>query len=236
MLKYKKVLLKLSGEFLAGKNKLGIDPNVISSICEDISFCLKSGAEIGIVVGGGNFWRGRDNKCSDKTKSDTAGMLATLMNSLIISDKLNSIGHICTIHSSIEIKNAISCYTHEKIIKILDKNKVIIFGCGLGIPFFSTDTAAAFRAVEINADILLKGTNVDGIYEFDPKKNLDNNRIYKKISLNDIISKNISVMDASAVALCRENNMSICVFNVGRSGSIYKILNGEDVGTYAFPD
>jgi uridylate kinase len=229
-LKYKRVVLKLSGEALAGDQKMGLDFTVINRICESIKKCVDAGAEIGIVVGGGNFWRGRSSGSMDRTRADHIGMLATTMNALAVADSLEALGVEVRVQTAISMQQIAEPYIRNRAITHLKKGRVVIFGCGTGSPFFSTDTAATLRAVEIEADILLKATLVDGVYNKDPHKYADAVR-YEKITFSDVLSSALSVMDSTAASMCRDNQMPMLVFDLSRPDNIYDAIMGKPVGT-----
>ena len=229
-LKYKRVVLKLSGEALAGNQKTGLDFNVINEICASIKKCVDAGAEIGIVVGGGNFWRGRSSGNMDRTRADHIGMLATTMNALAVADAMEALGVDVRVQTAISMQQITEPYIRNKAISHLKKGRVVIFGCGTGSPFFSTDTAATLRAVEIEADILLKATMVDGVYDKDPHKYTDAVR-YEKITFSDVLSSALAVMDSTAASICRDNKMPMLVFDLNRPDNIYDAIMGEPVGT-----
>ena len=228
--KYKRILLKLSGESLAGENKHGIDFDTVVKICEPIKKCVDAGVQVGIVVGGGNFWRGRSSGDMDRTRADHMGMLATAINALGVADALESLGVDVRVQTAITMRQVAEPYIRSKAVRHLDKGRVVIFGCGTGNPFFSTDTAAALRAVEIEADVIMKATMVDGVYDSDPKKNPDAKR-YDNISYQDVLSKNLAVMDSTASALCMDNDVAILVFSIDDPENIYKAVCGENIGT-----
>ncbi len=229
-LKYKRVVLKLSGEALAGNQKTGLDFNVINEICASIKKCVDAGAEIGIVVGGGNFWRGRSSGNMDRTRADHIGMLATTMNALAVADAMEALGVDVRVQTAISMQQIAEPYIRNKAISHLKKGRVVIFGCGTGSPFFSTDTAATLRAVEIEADILLKATMVDGVYDKDPHKYTDAVR-YEKITFSDVLSSALAVMDSTAASMWRDNKMPMLVFDLNRPDNIYDAIMGESVGT-----
>lgn len=222
-LKYKRVVLKLSGEALAGNQKTGLDFNVINEICASIKKCVDAGAEIGIVVGGGNFWRGRSSGNMDRTRADHIGMLATTMNALAVADAMEALGVDVRVQTAISMQQIAEPYIRNKAISHLKKGRVVIFGCGTGSPFFSTDTAATLRAVEIEADILLKATMVDGVYDKDPHKYTDAVR-YEKITFSDVLSSALAVMDSTAASMCRDNKMPMLVFDLNRPDNIYDAI------------
>ena len=228
--KYKRVLLKLSGEALAGEKKMGLDMDVINNICVSIKKCVDAGAQIGIVVGGGNFWRGRSSQNMDRTRADHIGMLATTMNALAVADALEALGVVVRVQTAISMQQIAEPYIRNRAINHLNKGRVVIFGCGTGSPFFSTDTAATLRAVEIEADILLKATMVDGVYDKDPHKFEDAVR-YERISFSDVLNSALSVMDSTAASMCRDNKMPMLVFDLSRPDNIYDAIMGKQVGT-----
>ncbi len=229
-LKYKRVVLKLSGEALAGEKKTGLDFEVIGNICASIKKCVDAGAQIGIVVGGGNFWRGRTSGNMDRTRADHIGMLATTMNALAVADSLEALGVEVRVQTAISMQAIAEPYIRNRAIRHMDKGRVVIFGCGTGSPFFSTDTAATLRAVEIDADILLKATLVDGVYDKDPHKYSDAVR-YETITFSDVLGSALSVMDSTAASMCRDNQMPMLVFDLSRPDNIYDAIMGKAVGT-----
>lgn len=228
--KYKRILLKLSGESLAGEIKHGIDFDTVIKICEPIKKCVEAGVQVGIVVGGGNFWRGRSSGEMDRTRADHMGMLATTINALGVCDALEQMGLDVRVQTAISMREVAEPYIRNKAMSHLNKGRVVIFGCGTGNPFFSTDTAAALRAVEIEADIIMKATMVDGVYNCDPKTNPDAVK-YDVISHNDVLGKNLAVMDSTAAALCKDNNLPILVFSIEDPENIYRAVCGENIGT-----
>lgn len=228
--KYARVLLKLSGEALAGEKRFGLDYSVIGSICSSVKKCADAGVEIGIVVGGGNFWRGRSSGAMDRTRADHIGMLATTMNALALADILESIGLDVRVQTAISMREVAEPYIRNRAVRHLQKGRVVIFGCGTGNPFFSTDTASSLRAAEIDADIVLKATMVDGVYDKDPKKYPDAVR-YDEITFNDILVNNIAVMDSTAASMCKDNHIPIMVFSLEDPDNIYRACMGEKIGT-----
>lgn len=228
--KYKRVLLKISGEVLAGEGKHGFDFNTVNSVCSAVKKMADMGVQIGIVVGGGNFWRGRSSGDMDRTRADHIGMLATVMNSLALADALEQLGVTVRVQTAIEMNKIAEPYIRNRAIRHLEKGRVVIFGCGTGNPFFSTDTAAALRAAEIDADIIFKATNVDGVYDKDPNRFSDAIK-YDVITHNDILSKGLAVMDSTAASLCRDNNIPILVFNLQQPENMVKAVSGEQIGT-----
>lgn len=227
---YKRILLKISGEALAGEKKVGIDDETIKKICSEIKKVADLGVEVAVVVGGGNFWRGRSSENMDRVTADHMGMLATLMNALAISDALEQEGAITRVMSAIDVRQMAEPYIRKRAVRHLEKKRIVIFACGTGNPFFSTDTGAALRATEIEADIFCKATMVDGVYDKDPHKYPDAVK-YKTISHDEVLSKNLKVMDATAAALCRDNQTKIMVFSMEEPGNIVRVVLGEDIGT-----
>lgn len=228
--KYKRVLLKLSGEALAGGKENGLDIPTVENICRSIKKCVDAGVQIGIVVGGGNFWRGRSSEGMDRARADHIGMLATTMNALAVADVLENQGCTVRVQTAITMQQVAEPFILGKAIRHLEKGRVVIFGCGTGNPFFSTDSAASLRAAELGADILLKATMVDGIYDKDPKK-FHNAVKYDVITHHEILVKRLQVMDSAAAAICTENNIPILVFNLARPDNIYDAVMGESIGT-----
>lgn len=230
MKKYNKVLLKLSGEALAGEKKTGIDPNVVSNICEAIKKLHEKQVKVSIVVGGGNFWRGRDGYTMERTTSDYMGMLATTINALALQEALEAKGVQTRVQTAIEMKAIAEPYIKRKAIRHLEKDRVVIFGAGTGNPFFTTDTAAALRAAEIGAEVILLAKTIDGVYSADPK--IDKNaKKYDKISYLDILNKDLKVMDSTATSLCKDNNIPLVVFGIDEPENMIKIIDGENIGT-----
>ncbi len=229
-MKYKRILLKLSGEVLAGKEKSGIDFERVLELANEIKECANLGYEIAIVVGGGNFWRGKSNEYMDRATSDYIGMLATTMNALALGDAFKQIGVPVRVQTGVEMRQIAEFYIKDRAIRHLSKGRVVIFGCGTGSPFFSTDTASSLRAAEINADILVKATKVDGVYDKDPKK-YDDAKKYQEITYIDVLNKKLNVMDSTAISLCMEENIPILVFNILKKGNLKKALTDEKVGT-----
>ncbi len=228
--KYRRVLLKLSGESLAGKEGKGINFDIVESFCKAIKTCVDDGIEVAIVVGGGNFWRGRSSGKMDRTRADHMGMLATAINALGVGDTLEQAGVPVRVMTAITMRQVAEPYIRNRAVRHLEKGRVVIFGCGTGNPFFSTDTAAALRAVEIDADIIMKATMVDGVYDSDPKKN-PNAKKYDRVSYDEVLANNLAVMDSTAASLCKDNNMPILVFSVDEPMNIYKAVCGEKIGT-----
>lgn len=229
-MEYKRILLKLSGESLAGKKGTGIDFDRALEFAEEISEIASQGVEVGIVVGGGNFWRGRSNKQMDRCTSDYIGMLGTTMNALALGDAFKQLNQEVRVQTGVEMRQIAEFYIKDRAVKHLEKGRVVIFGCGTGSPFFSTDTAAALRANEINADALLKATNVDGIYDKDPNKYDDAEKI-TDITYLDVLNKKLNVMDTTATSLCMDNDIPIIVFDINTHGNLKKVILGEKIGT-----
>ncbi|MCQ2449288.1 MAG: UMP kinase [Clostridia bacterium] len=227
---YKRVLLKLSGEVLAGEKGTGIDFDKVLDVCERVKTCADMGVEIGIVVGGGNFWRGRSSGKMDRTRADHMGMLATTINSLALCDALEQLGVNARVQTAIEMREIAEQYIRNRAIRHLERGRVVIFGCGTGNPFFSTDTAAALRAAEIGADVIFKATNVDGVYDSDPKQNPDAVK-FDKLSHMDVLQKELHVMDSTAASLCMDNGIKILVFNLDDPDNIVRAMTGENIGT-----
>ncbi len=230
--KYKRVLLKLSGESLAGEAKHGIDFDTVMTFCKPVKELVDMGVQVAIVVGGGNFWRGRSSGSMDRTRADHMGMLATVINALGVCDTLEQLGLEVRVQTAIAMHEVAEPYIRNKALSHLNKGRVVVLACGTGNPFFSTDTAAALRAAEIEADIILKATMVDGVYDSDPKKN-PNAKKYEKVSLNDVLNLGLGVMDSTAAAICRDNNISIRVFSVEDPENIVRAVCGENIGTLA---
>ena len=229
---YKRMLLKLSGEALAGQQKFGLDYDVVLNICRSIKKCADMGVEIGIVVGGGNFWRGRSSGKMDRTRADHMGMLATAINALALADALEQLGVPVRVQTAISMQQVAEPYIRNRAVRHLEKGRV---GCGTGNTFFSTDTAAALRAAEIDADIIMKATNVDGVYDADPNKNPDANKL-DSLTFLEVLSKELQVMDSTAASLCKDNKIPILVFNLDNPDNIVSALLGENIGTIVKED
>lgn len=228
--KYKRILLKLSGESLAGQAGHGIDFETVQRICRPIKKVVDLGVQVGIVVGGGNFWRGRSSGNMDRTRADHMGMLATVINALGVADGLEQEGLEVRVQTAIAMQQVAEPYIRNRAVRHLEKGRVVVFGCGTGNPFFSTDTAAALRAAEIDADVVLKATMVDGVYNSDPKVN-PNAKRYETVSFDDVLAHNLKVMDSTAASLCRDNHLPILVFSIEDEENIVRAVCGEDVGT-----
>lgn len=233
--KYKRIILKLSGEALAGEQGFGIDYDVVTEICRSIKKASEYGVEIGVVVGGGNFWRGRSSGKMDRTRADHMGMLATVINALALADALESLQVDVRVQTAITMAQVAEPYIRNRAVRHMQKGRVVIFGCGTGNPFFSTDTAAALRAAEVDADAIFKATMVDGVYDKDPKQFKDAKR-YHTISFTEVMQKNLKVMDMTAASLCRDNKMPIIVFDLSDPENICRALCGYDIGTIVKED
>ncbi|MCL2414885.1 MAG: UMP kinase [Bacteroidales bacterium] len=231
-MKYKKILLKLSGESLMGEQDYGLDPKMLTQYASEIKTVHEAGCQIGVVIGGGNIFRGLQGaaKGMDRVQGDYMGMMATLINSMALQAELEKQGISTQLLSGIEIDPIARKMSRSRAKSNLEKGKVVIIAGGTGNPFFTTDTGAALRAVEIEADILLKGTRVDGVYTADPEKDKNATK-FKSITYDEVYEKGLSVMDLTAFTLCKENNMPIYVFNMNNVGNLLKVVNGEDVGT-----
>ncbi len=231
MIAYKRVLLKLSGEALAGKEGHGIDPDTVGAICDKIKEIVEMGVQVSIVVGGGNFWRGpRNGRTMDRASADYMGMLATAMNGLALQDALETRGIYTRLQTAIEMREIAEPYIRRKAIKHLERGRVVIFSCGTGHPFFSTDTAAALRAAETESEVILLAKTIDGVYSADPK--LDSSAVkYDEISYKDVLAQDLKVMDSTATALCKDNNIPLLVFAISEPENIVKAIKGEKVGT-----
>lgn len=228
--KYKRILLKLSGEALAGDNKTGVNVETVGKICDKIKEITEMGVEVGIVVGGGNFWRGRNGHQMERATADYMGMLATAMNGLALQDALETRGVHSRVQTAIEMREIAEPFIIRKAEKHLQRGRVVIFSGGTGHPYFTTDTAAVLRATEINADIILLGKAIDAVYSADPK--IDKNaEKYDKISYLEVLEKDLKVMDSTATALCRDNNIPLLVFGISDPENIVRAVKGEKIGT-----
>lgn len=231
--KYRRVLIKVSGEALAGAQGFGLDEDTLTAVAKVIKKCANEGVQIAMVVGGGNFWRGRSGKNMDRTRADHMGMLATVINALAVQSALENQGVETRVQTAIEMRQIAEPYIRGKAESHLSKNKVVIFGCGIGNPFFSTDTTAALRAAEIGADIILLAKNVDGVYDCDPNVYPDAKK-YDKIPYSEVLAKRLGVMDSTATSLCMDNNIPIQVFGLDDPENIYKAIMGEPIGTLVY--
>ena len=231
-MKYKRILLKLSGEALMGNKKFGIDNERLMQYAKEIKEISDLGVQIGIVIGGGNIFRGvqAERGGMDRTQGDYMGMLATMINSMALQAALESVGLFSRLQSAIEMKEIAEPFIKRRAVRHLEKGRVVIFGSGTGNPFFTTDSAASLRAIEIDADVILKGTRVNGIYSEDPEQNPDA-KMFDKISFRDVFNKDLKVMDMTAFTLCKENNVPIVVFNMNEPGNLRKVVSGDNVGT-----
>ena len=232
ILPYKRLLLKLSGEVLMGTGQFGIDPETVSRVAQEIKDAKDAGYELCLVIGGGNIFRGIAGAARglDRTTGDYMGMLATIMNALAMQNALEKLGVETRVQSAIPMQTVCEPYIRRRATRHLEKGRIVIFAAGTGNPFFTTDSGAALRAAEMNCDALLKGTSVDGVYDADPKK-VAGARRYDSVSYDQVLSDNLQVMDASAVALCRENNIPIIVFNIREQGNLARVLQGEGTAT-----
>ncbi len=230
--KYKRILLKLSGEALMGDDSYGINRDVIDRIVSEIGDVTRLGVEVAVVIGGGNIFRGVAPAAAgmDRATADYMGMLATVMNALALQDAMRRAGLIARVQSALTIEQVAEPYIRGKALRYLEEGKIVIFGAGTGNPFFTTDTAAALRASEMEAQVVLKATKVDGVYSADPKTNPDATR-YDRVSFDEAIAKNLKIMDATALALCRDQKMPLCVFSIFKHGALKRVVLGEDEGT-----
>jgi len=236
-LPYQRILLKLSGEALLGNENFGIDPAVLSRMANELKELVAMGVQVGVVIGGGNIFRGQGlaRAGMDRVTGDHMGMLATLINSLAFQDALERVDVMARVMSGLQINEVCEDFIRRKAIRHLEKGRVVIFGAGMGNPFFTTDTAASLRAIEIGADILVKATRVDGVYSADPEKDPDAVR-YDKLSFNKVISDDLNVMDTTAVVMCRDNNLPIRVFDMNVPGNLVQLAKGDNVGTLVMPE
>jgi uridylate kinase len=231
-LRYKRVLLKLSGEALAGEQGYGIDPLTITTIANEVKEVVACGVQLSLVIGGGNIFRGlaASSKGMDRASADYMGMLATMINALAMQDALEQIGVDTRVQSAIAMQEVAEPYIRRRAIRHLEKGRVVIFGAGTGNPYFTTDTAASLRAMEVGADVILKGTKVDGVYSADPKKDPNATR-FTELTYIDVLKKSLQVMDATAISLCMDNSLPIIVFDVTIDGNVKKVVFGESIGT-----
>ena len=228
--KYKRVLIKMSGEALAGEKGFGLDEKTLDGIAKTIKECTQMGVEIAVVVGGGNFWRGRTGEKMERTRADHMGMLATVINSLALCDAFERNGIPTRVQTAIEMKQIAETYIRGRAVRHLEKGRVVIFGCGTGNPFFSTDTTAALRAAEIDADAILLAKRVDGVYDSDPHINPSATK-FDKLSFMDVLSRELAVMDSTATSLCMDNNIPLVVFGLDDPENIKRAVMGEEIGT-----
>ncbi|MBC5628492.1 UMP kinase [Clostridium sp. NSJ-6] len=227
---YKRVMLKVSGEALSGETGFGFDFETVGRIAREVKSLVDMGVEVGLVVGGGNIWRGRTGEGMDRTTADHMGMLATCINALALQDALEGIGVLTRVQTAIEMKEIAEPFIRRRAVRHLEKGRVVIFGAGSGNPYFSTDTAAALRAAEIEADVILLAKNVDGVYDKDPNKFADAKK-YDKLTYMEVIEQGLQVMDTTATTLCMDNNIPILVFGISDEGNIKKAIKGEKIGT-----
>jgi uridylate kinase len=230
--RFKRILLKLSGEALMGDGKYGISPKVLQQIASEIREIVEQGVEVGVVIGGGNIFRGvsASTEGMDRASADYMGMLATVINGLALQDALEKLGVFTRVQSAIEMSQLAEPYIRRRAVRHLEKGRVVIFAAGTGNPYFTTDTAASLRAMEIHAEVILKATKVDGIYSADPVKDPSATR-YKQLSYLDVLKKNLKVMDSTAISLCMDNDLPIIVFDLGQKGNITRVVAGEEIGT-----
>ena len=231
--KYNRVMLKLSGEALAGENGFGLDFNVCTRIALEIKELVDMGIEVGAVVGGGNIWRGRSGEGMDRTTADYMGMLATCINALALQDSLEQVGVMTRVQTAIEMKEVAEPFIRRRAMRHLEKGRVVIFAAGTGNPYFSTDTTAALRAAEIEADVILLAKKVDGVYDKDPHKFADAKK-YDSLSYIEVLDKGLQVMDSTATALCRDNNIPLLVFGIADPENIKRAISGEKIGTLVY--
>jgi uridylate kinase len=230
--RFKRILLKLSGEALMGDGKYGISPKVLQQIAGEVRDVIEMGVEVGIVIGGGNIFRGvsASTEGMDRASADYMGMLATVINALALQDSLEKLGVFTRVQSAIDMQQLAEPYIRRRAVRHLEKGRVVIFAAGTGNPYFTTDTAASLRAMEIHAEVILKATKVDGIYSADPMKDPTATK-YKTLTYLDVLKKDLKVMDSTAISLCKDNDLPIIVFDLGASGNIIKVVQGEEVGT-----
>ncbi|MBL0029493.1 MAG: UMP kinase [Rhodanobacteraceae bacterium] len=231
-IRYSRILLKLSGEALMGSESYGIDPKVLGRLADEIIEVVRTGVQVGVVIGGGNIFRGAGLAAAgmDRVTGDHMGMLATVINALAMQDALEKLGAVARVMSAIKINDVCEDYIRRRAIRHLEKNRVALFAAGTGNPFFTTDSAAALRAVEVGAELLLKGTKVDGVYSADPKKDASATR-FDTLSYEDVITRNLGVMDTAAIALCRDHGMPLRIYDMNRPGNLMRIVCGEPIGT-----
>ena len=230
---YKRVLIKVSGEALAGEKHFGLDPEMLASVAKEIKTISDMGVEVAIVVGGGNFWRGAHNGHMDRTRADHMGMLATVMNSLALADALESENLIVRVQTAIEMREIAEQYIRNRATRHLEKGRITIFGCGTGNPFFTTDTVAALRAVEIDADVILLAKNIDAVYDKDPNKFSDAKK-YSELTHSEVLAKDLKVIDSTAASMCKDNNVKIHVFGIKDPHNMVRAICGEKIGTIIY--
>ncbi len=229
---FKRILLKLSGEALMGEQDYGIDPDVISRVAREVADLSRLGVEVAIVIGGGNIFRGAGlaQAGMDRVTADHMGMLATVMNGLAMQDALENVGKFCRVMSAIKINQVCEDYIRRRALRHLEKGRIVVFAAGTGNPFFTTDTAASLRAIEINADIMIKATKVDGVYDRDPKRYADAQR-FERLSYDEVLTRRLEVMDATAIVMCRDNNLPLRICNIFKEGDLMRLIMGEPIGT-----
>lgn len=233
--KYKRIILKLSGEALAGEKGFGINQEVVDSIANQVKEIIELGVEVAVVVGGGNFWRGRSSEGMDRTTADYMGMLATVINSLALQDALENIDILTRVQTAIEMRQIAEPYIRRRAIRHLEKGRVVIFAAGTGNPYFSTDTTASLRAAEIEAEVILLAKKVDGVYDSDPAENPDAKK-FDNLTYIDVLNRGLKVMDSTATSLCMDNNIPIIVFSLKHPENIKRVIFGEEIGTYVKED
>lgn len=231
--KYKKVLLKISGEALAGEKKTGLDEDMLQQVAEQVKAIKEMGVQVAVVVGGGNFWRGRTSQSMDRATADYMGMLATVINSLALQDAFERNGIPARVQTAIEMREVAEPYIRRRAISEMNKGSVVIFGAGTGNPFFSTDTTAALRAAEIEADVILLAKKVDAVYDSDPETNPDAKK-YDQLTHQEVLEKNLKVMDSTAASICRDNEIMIHVFGLSEPENVIKAVCGEKIGTFIY--
>ena len=231
--KYKRVLLKISGEALAGENKNGINDTMLAKVAADVKALKDMGVEVAVVVGGGNFWRGRTSKNMDRATADYMGMMATCINALALQDAFEQAGMPTRVQTAIEMRQIAEPYIRRRALHHLERGYIVIFAAGVGSPFFSTDTCAALRATEMNCDVILLAKNVDAVYDSDPAIN-PNAKRFKTITHTEVLEKDLKVMDSTAASLCRDNNIKIHVFGLAEENAIIRACSGEDIGTLVY--
>jgi len=233
---YKRILLKLSGEALMGSQDSGIDPDILNRVAAEIKQILELGIEVGVVIGAGNIFRGKGlaDAGMDRITGDHMGMLATVMNCLALQDAIERVGPSCRVMSALSIHQVCEDYVRRRAVRHLEKGRVVIFGAGTGNPFFTTDSAGSLRAIEIEADVLIKATKVDGVYDSDPMKNPDAKR-YETLTYDEVLHKELQVMDATAIVLCKEQNMPLRIFNLNKAGDLLRTVMDESIGTSVVP-
>jgi len=233
---YKRVLLKLSGEALMGNQDSGIDPEILNRVAAEVKEISDLGVEVGVVIGAGNIFRGKGlaDAGMDRVTGDHMGMLATVMNCLALQDAIERVGPSCRVMSALSIHQVCEDYVRRRAIRHLEKGRIVIFGAGTGNPFFTTDSAGSLRAIEIEADVLMKATKVDGVYDSDPMKNPDAKR-FESLTYDEVLVKNLAVMDATAIVLCKEQNMPLRIFNLNKPGDLVKTVKDKSIGTSVVP-